>query len=74
VLERRTEEASGQLAWVLVNKTKGSHTTVTLDGIALSPRHRLHRICRDENSSPEVPVLGQPLVLDPAEVVLLLES
>jgi starch synthase (maltosyl-transferring) len=74
VLERRTEQASGQLAWVLVNKSKGRHATVTLDGIALKPRHRLHRICRDENSLPELPVLGQTLVLDPAEVVLLLES
>jgi len=74
VLERRIEEASRQLAWVLVNKSKGSHTTVTLGGIALSPRHRLHRICRNENSSPELPASGQPLVLDPAEVVLLLES
>jgi starch synthase (maltosyl-transferring) len=74
VLERRTEEASGQLAWILVNKSKGRHTTVTIDGIALTPRHRLHRICRSENSSPELPVLGQTVVLDPAEVLFLLES
>jgi starch synthase (maltosyl-transferring) len=74
VLERHTEEASGQLAWVLVNKSKGKHATVTVNSITLSPRHRLRRICRDENPSPEVPVLGQPVVLDPAEVVLLLES
>jgi starch synthase (maltosyl-transferring) len=74
VLERRSEQASGQLAWVLVNKSKGRHTTVTIDGIALSPRHRLQRICRSENSSPELPVLGQTVVLDPAEVILLLES
>jgi len=74
VLERRTEQASGQLAWVLVNKSKGRQTTVNLDGIAPSPRHRLHRICRDEVSLPELPVLRQTLVLDPAEVVLLLES
>jgi len=74
VLERRTEQASGQLAWVLVNKSKGKDVRITLDGIALSPRHRLHRICRSENSSPELPVLGQTVVLDPAEVILLLES
>jgi starch synthase (maltosyl-transferring) len=74
VLERRAEQASEQLSWVLVNKSKGGHTTVNLDGIALNPRHRLYRICRDENSSPELPVLGQTVVLDPAEVMLLLES
>jgi starch synthase (maltosyl-transferring) len=73
VLERRSEQASGQLAWVLVNKSKGRHTPVTLDGIALSPWHRLYRICQSENSSPELPVLGQTIVLDPAEVILLLE-
>jgi starch synthase (maltosyl-transferring) len=74
VLERRSEQAPGQLAWVLINKSKGRHTKVTLDGIALSPRHRLHRICQSENSSPELPALGQTIVLDPAEVILLLES
>ncbi len=74
VLERRTEQAPGQSAWVLVNKSKCRHTTITLNGIALSPRHRLHRICRSENSSPELTVSGQTIVLDPAEVILLLES
>ena len=74
VLERRTEQASGQLAWILVNKSKGRHTRITTDGIAITPRHHLHRICRDEDSSSEVPVSGQTLVLEPAEVTLLLES
>jgi starch synthase (maltosyl-transferring) len=74
VLERRTEQAPGQLAWVLVNKSKGRRTTVSLDGVALSPRHRLHRICRNENYSPELPGSGQAVVLEPAEVMLLLES
>ena len=74
MLERRTEQASGQLAWVLVNKSKGRQATINLNGIAPSPRHRLHRICRDEESLPELPVLRQTLVLEPAEVVLLLES
>jgi starch synthase (maltosyl-transferring) len=74
VLERRSEQASGQQAWVLVNKSKNRHTTVTLDGIAFSPRHRLQRICRSENSSPELPVSGQTIALDPAEMILLLES
>ncbi|MGB5925755.1 MAG: alpha-amylase [Dehalococcoidia bacterium] len=74
VLERRSEQASGQQAWVLVNRSTDRRTTVTLDGIALSPRHRLHRICRSEDSSPELTVSGQTVVLDPAEVILLLES
>jgi len=74
VLERRAEQAPGQLAWVLVNKSKGRRTTVSLNGIALTPRHRLHHICRSENYSPELPVSGQTLVLEPAEVMLLLES
>jgi len=73
VLERRTKQHLGQLAWVLVNKNNGRQATVTFEGIAFSPRHRLYHICRDENSLPEVPVLEQPVVLDPAEVVLLLE-
>ena len=72
VLERSAEQTSGQLAWALVNKSNSRHATVTLNGIAISPRHRLHHICRDENSSPELPPSGQTLVLDPAEVVLLL--
>jgi len=74
MLERRSEQAPGQVAWVLVNKSKDRHTPVTLDVIALGPRHRLHRICQTDNSSPEPAVLGQTIVLDPAEVILLLES
>ncbi len=74
VLERRTGQASGQQSWILVNKSKDRCTPVSLNGIALSPRHHLHRICRNENSSPELPVSRQTIVLDPAEVVLLLES
>jgi starch synthase (maltosyl-transferring) len=74
-LERRTEQASGQLALVLINKSKDRPAAATLDGITLSPRHRLYRICQDDKSLPELPVLGQQtLVLDPAEVMLLLES
>jgi len=74
VLERRSEQAPGQLAWVLVNKSKDRRTTVSLNGVALSPRHRLHRICRSENSLLELPGPGQTLVLEPAELMLLLES
>jgi starch synthase (maltosyl-transferring) len=75
VLERRSQQAPGQQGWILINKSKHGHTAVTLEGIiALTSRHRLHRVCRNEESSPKVPISGQPLVLDPAEVILLLES
>jgi starch synthase (maltosyl-transferring) len=74
VLERRSEQARGQLAWILVNRRKDRRTPAGLNGIALNPRHRLHRICWSKNSSPELPVSEQTVLLDPAEVVLLLES
>jgi len=74
VLERRSKQAPGQKGWILINKMKGTHTAVTLEGIAITSRHRLHRICHDDGSPPEVPVSGQTLLLDTAEVILLLES
>jgi starch synthase (maltosyl-transferring) len=73
VIQRRAEQAPGQLGWIVVNKDKGQRVQVTLDGLALSPRHRLHRICRDDSAA-EPLVSGQLLVLDPAEVGLILES
>jgi starch synthase (maltosyl-transferring) len=74
VLERRTEQTSGQPGWVLVNKSKRKQVRATFDDIPITPRHRLYRICRDENSPSGLPPSGQTVVLDPAEVVLLLES
>jgi starch synthase (maltosyl-transferring) len=74
VLERSSQQAPGQQGWILINKSKDGHTAVTLKGIALTSRHCLRRICRSQNSSPKVPVSGQTIVLDPAEVILLLES
>jgi starch synthase (maltosyl-transferring) len=74
VLERRSQQAPGQKGWILINKSKGEHTAVTFEGIAITSRHRLHRICRRDGSPPDLPVSGQTLVLDPAEVILLLES
>jgi len=74
VLERHTNQASGQVAWILVNKSKDRRTKVILDDPALTSRHRLYRVCQDANSSRELPLSGQPLVLDPAEVLFLLES
>ena len=74
VLERRSQQAPGQKGWILINKSRNGNTAVTFEGTGLTSRHRLHRICRNEDSSPEMPFCGQTIVLDPAEVILLLES
>jgi starch synthase (maltosyl-transferring) len=74
VLQRGAGQAPEQLGWILVNKDNGHQVRASLDGLGLNPGHRLHRICRDDDSSPEPLVSGQPLVLDPAEVGLILES
>jgi len=74
VLERRSQQAPGQKGWILINKMKGTRTAVTFEGINFTSRHHLHRICRDDASLPEVPGSVQTLLLDPAEVILLLES
>jgi starch synthase (maltosyl-transferring) len=74
VLERQSEAAPGQKGFILVNKSKDRQATVPTVRIGISPRHRLHRICRDEGSSPEPAVPGQPIVLGRAELSLLLES
>jgi starch synthase (maltosyl-transferring) len=73
-LERRSQQAPGQKGWIFINKSKDKHTAVTLEGIALGSRHHLNRICRSENYSPKLTASGQPIMLDPSEVVLLLES
>jgi starch synthase (maltosyl-transferring) len=74
VLERNSQQAPERKGWILINKSKDGHTSATFEGIALTSRHRLHRICRSEESPSEMPVSGQTIVLDPAEVILLLES
>jgi starch synthase (maltosyl-transferring) len=75
ILERRAEEAPGQVAWILVNKSMEESAPLALDAIApVSPQHRLYRICRDDSPPSGAPLLSRTLVLDPAEVVLLLES
>ena len=73
VLERRSEHAPGQRAWVLVNKAPDRGGGAQPDRLALGPRHCLHRVCRDDVPAPEQPARGQPVALDPAEVVLLME-
>ena len=74
VLERRSQQAPGQKGWIVVNRIPDRYTPVSLDHIPVGPQHRLHRICRSEDSSRQVPVSGQSIALDPAEVILLLES
>jgi len=74
VLERQTEQAPGKLGWILVNKALDKAATVTLDGVAaLSPDHRLYRICRDESPRAGESFSDKTVILDPAEVALVLE-
>ena len=74
VLERRTEQALGKVGWVLVNKSWDKHASVNLQDIAdLSPNYRLYRICRDESPWSGTPLLEQPVMLEQAEVALILE-
>ena len=73
ILERQTEQAPRQTGWVLVNKSEDKPVTAVLSGIAaISQQHRLHRICWDDSPASGAPLLRQTLVLNPAEVVLLL--
>ena len=74
VLERSSQQVPERTGWILINKNKDGHTAVTFEEIALTSRHRLHRVCRSEDSQLEVPVSGQTIVLDPAELILVLES
>ena len=75
VLERRTEQAPSQVGWVVVNKSWDKSAPVDVSKIiVISPRHHLHRVCRDDAPPHGVPLAGHTLLLDPAEVVLLLES
>jgi starch synthase (maltosyl-transferring) len=75
ILERQTTSATHQTGWVLVNKRWNERVPVTLESItALTPQHRQYRICRDESPFSGAPLLGRTVLLDPAEVVLLLAS
>jgi starch synthase (maltosyl-transferring) len=74
VLERQTEQAPDKPGWVLVNKNLDKSVTATLDGVAaLSPNHRLYRICRDELSRAGEPLPDKTVTLGPAEVALVME-
>lgn len=73
-LERRSEHAPGQRAWVLLNKEPDRPAVATLERPGLGPRHRLHRVCRDDVTAAEQVPQGQRVPLDPAELVLVMES
>jgi starch synthase (maltosyl-transferring) len=74
VLERQTEQAPGKPGWILVNKTPDKSVTLLLDGLAaFSPNHRLYRICRDDSPGTGEPLLNKTVVLDSAEVALVME-
>ncbi len=73
ILERRTERAPGQVAWVLVNRSRDRPAPVNhvpLTGAGAGADYMWHRMCRDENP-PETRPAGETVVLDPAEVVLV---
>ena len=75
ILERRAEEAPGQRGLVLVNKRWTGSLPVALDGMVdIKSRHRLYRLCYDDAFLSGESFLGQTIMLDPAEVVLLLET
>jgi len=74
VLERRSAQAPDKVGWILVNKILDKSVTVTLDGVAaLSPNHRLYRICRDDSPRTGEPLLDKTMTLDSAEVALVME-
>jgi starch synthase (maltosyl-transferring) len=74
VLERHSERAPGQKGFILLNKSRNGQAAVTLGHSVLTSRHRLHRICRNEDYVPEPVVPGQTIELAPSELILLLES
>jgi starch synthase (maltosyl-transferring) len=74
ILRRQTEQAPGQAGWVLVNKRLDEPIPVALHDISsVTPQHHLHRICRDDNLPSGTPLREQAVMLDPAEVALILE-
>jgi len=74
VLKRETDQTPGQVGWVLVNKKLVEPISVALHGLSvLTPQHQLHRICRDDNLLSGTQLREQAVMLDPAEVALILE-
>jgi len=74
VLERTSERAPGKVGWILLNRACDGATSVAMEGLAaLSPDHRLYRICRDDSAQGGEPLSDKAVTLDSAEVVLVIE-
>jgi hypothetical protein len=74
VLERTSGQAPGKVGWILLNRTCDQSVSASLDGLAaLSPDHRLYRICRDDSAQGGEPLPDQTVTLDSAEVALVME-
>ncbi|MBI4492577.1 MAG: alpha-amylase [Chloroflexi bacterium] len=72
VLERRSEQAPGQVGWIVLNKHAGEPRTLDLPGVCGElGGARLVRVCRDQAPS-HGEAVPQTLTLDPAELVLVL--
>lgn len=71
-LERRSNRAPGEVAWVLVNRSPNVSGWVPLDWLPADRRHlRLLRVCR-EGAEAEAGPVPDGLHLDPAELALVL--
>lgn len=74
VLERRSDQATGQVGWIVVNRSTEHSTGLPYAPIFQpGPHHRLIRICQDSAPATGEPA-GQGLSLAPAEVVYLLPA
>jgi starch synthase (maltosyl-transferring) len=74
VWERQTALAQGKVGWVLINKNLEKPASVSLgDEASVTPGHRLCRICRDDSPRAGEPLIDNAIILDPAEVALVME-
>jgi starch synthase (maltosyl-transferring) len=74
VLERVSGQAPGKVGWILLNRSCDKVVSAALDGLAaLSPEHRLYRICRDDSAQGGEPLPDKTVTLDSAEVALVME-
>ena len=74
ILERKSERAPGKVGWILLNRRCDQAASVSFDGLAaLSPDHRLYRICRDDSSQGGESLSDKIVTLDAAQVALVME-
>jgi len=73
VMERQTEQSPDQTGWILVNKNCNASASVNIEDISgLNEQHSLYRLCRDGNYIPGEPFSNQAIILDPAEIAVIL--